>query len=832
MSGIRQRFFCGALLSLLSLGAVSAAAAGYAGRPIVDVLEELRGTGLDFIYSSELLPRSLTVAAEPESTNRLLIAREILAARGLSLAVVRPGLFAVTVRAAAPERLVRGRIIAAADARAIPNASVRLDPIGAVDWADEQGRFRLGPVPDGSYTLRVEADGFQPAETARFTVAEGAADAEIRLAPSMSELSEIVVATSRYGIERFDGSGAMRIEGEALAAQPVPGEDVMRALARLPGMAQGGLTAQANIRGGEAGELLTLLDGFPVREVFHLSSYHDVFGLLDPTLIGDAEVYTGGFPVRYGNRMAGVFDLTTLDPRSEPHTALGLSVFNAMARNGSELDARDLDWLAMGRIGTLKPFIRTFAADAGSPSYGDVYARLGWGEPSRLRVTTNVLWSRDDLEISREPQGERAQFESENRYFWLRGDRIWPSGVEASLHLGHSSIDGFRVGTIDNPGVASGSATDRRSSKYWDWRGRLAWQPDARNWVEGGFEWIEEDADYRYAAEATFTDAVADLFSREPAFERATTLSPSRERMAFFAAHRWQALDQLVSELGLRAQRTITAGTVEDWLFDPRLNLRWQILPSTSVRAHWGRFHQTDEVHELKVEDGLTAFPEAQRSDQTIVGIDHRHGNGLALRLEWFRKLQSDPRPHFENMLDPMSLIPEIAPDRVEVAPLAAEVRGVEVSAAFDDRDLDWWVGIVWSEATDNVAGSRVRRSWDQTWAVTAGIDWVRGNWRFGAVAGSHRGWPMTRVAGDELGARNGDHFPVRATLDLRAEYRKPLAVGNLAVTVEVSNAVNIGNVCCQQLIPEDDGAGGVTFTTRESDWLPVVPSIGVLWEF
>ena len=91
MSGIRQRYIVSAFLAInLLLYAASAAAAGYAGRPIVDVLAELRGPGLDFIYSSELLPRSLTVAVEPESSNRLLIAREILAARGLSLTVVRP----------------------------------------------------------------------------------------------------------------------------------------------------------------------------------------------------------------------------------------------------------------------------------------------------------------------------------------------------------------------------------------------------------------------------------------------------------------------------------------------------------------------------------------------------------------------------------------------------------------------------------------------------------------------------------------------------------------------------------------------------------------------
>jgi len=115
---------------------------------------------------------------------------------------------------------------------------------------------------------------------------------------------------------------------------------------------------------------------------------------------------------------------------------------------------------------------------------------------------------------------------------------------------------------------------------------------------------------------------------------------------------------------------------------------------------------------------------------------------------------------------------------------------------------------------------------------VTGGVDWNLGNWRLGAAAGSHRGWPTTRVEGDVLGRRNGDRFDVRATLDLRAEYRKPLAIGSLAVTFEVSNAVNINNTCCQRLIALDDGAGGTTFTTEESDWLPVIPSVGILWEF
>jgi hypothetical protein len=835
MSGSRPRPASGALFAFLVLFAVAgtAAAAGYAGRPIVDVLAELRGPGLDFVYSSDLLPPSLTVAAEPSSANRLVIAREILAARGLSLKAVRPGLFAVTAGAGATEeRRVRGRVLDA-EGRPVTNATVRLAPIRALDWTNAQGRFSIGPVPEGSYTLTAEASGYVSAEIRDFVVAGGMAETELRLETATTELAEVVVATSRYALDRFGDSGSVQLAGDTLAAQPGPGEDAMRALGRLPGMAQGGLSAQANIRGGEASELLTLVDDFPVREVFHLPAYHDIFGMLDPELIGNAEVFTGGFPVRYGNRMAGVFDLHTVDASDEPRSALGLSVFNAMARNGGELERYGLDWLALARVGTLKPFVEAFTKEAGNPSYGDVYARIGWGDASRLRITANFLWSRDELAIERDAEGEEADLESRSRYIWVRGDHDFGNGLEASVLLGHSSIDGLREGTIDNPGVSTGSVDDWRSSDYWDGRGRVAWQVSPHHWLEGGFEWIEEDATYRYAAEAAFTDAVAALFSRDTTLERETVLEPRRQRTALYADYRWQVLEPLVTEVGLRAQRTITDGlNAEDWLFDPRVNFRWQLDPATSLRAHWGRFHQTDEVHELKVEDGLTRFPEAQRSDQAIVGIDHRLNNGLALRLEWFRKLQSDPRPRFENLLDPMSLVPEIAPDRVEVAPLAAEVRGAEISAVSEGHDLNWWLGLAWSEAWDSLGGRRELRSWDQTWAVTAGVDWSYGNWRFGAIAGSHRGWPTTRVEDDTLGDRNADRFPVRATLDLRAEYKRPLSIGSLAVTFEITNAVNVGNTCCQRLIPLDDGAGGTTFVTKESDWLPVVPSIGVLWEF
>src|SRR5688572_7672539 len=62
-----------------------AALAQLQGRSVGDVLKDLRAQGLIFIYNDQIVPASLRVEAEPNATRGLELAREILAAHGLSL---------------------------------------------------------------------------------------------------------------------------------------------------------------------------------------------------------------------------------------------------------------------------------------------------------------------------------------------------------------------------------------------------------------------------------------------------------------------------------------------------------------------------------------------------------------------------------------------------------------------------------------------------------------------------------------------------------------------------------------------------------------------------
>jgi hypothetical protein len=124
-----------------TLPAGQAAAAHYAGRRVVDVLEELRAAGLNLIYSTELVRPALKVREEPRAERDRQVLDEVLAPHGL---VVRPGPGGTLVVVKAPR---------AAPARAPGGDALRL---GFSDSADVAGA--LEARREGPGVMRVRPD--------------------------------------------------------------------------------------------------------------------------------------------------------------------------------------------------------------------------------------------------------------------------------------------------------------------------------------------------------------------------------------------------------------------------------------------------------------------------------------------------------------------------------------------------------------------------------------------------------------------------------------------------------------------------------------------------
>src|SRR5262249_10925360 len=92
----------------------------------------------------------------------------------------------------------------------------------------------------------------------------------------------------------------------------------------------------------------------------------------------------------------------------------------------------------------------------------------------------------------------------------------------------------------------------------------------------------------------------------------------------------------------------------------PRLSLQYHLDPDTVLRASVGRLSQTQRPDELQVEDGDNVFHRAEFAMQSVLSVERRLTHRIQLHVEAFDKEISHPRPRFENLLDPIALLPEI----------------------------------------------------------------------------------------------------------------------------------------------------------------------------
>ncbi|MGD1892285.1 MAG: carboxypeptidase-like regulatory domain-containing protein [Cyclobacteriaceae bacterium] len=164
-------------------------------------------------------------------------------------------------------------------------------PVGDHDWEVKSVGYetetrKLRVISDGSFSV----DLFE--ETARLeeiTITEQAAD---------NNVSGAQMSANRMDIQRVQKMPAFL--GEV---------DIINAIEMLPGVSVAGEGAAGfNVRGGDVGQNLILLDGIPIYNPSHLFGFFSAF---NADLIRDATLYKGGIPARYGGRIASVLDITT-----------------------------------------------------------------------------------------------------------------------------------------------------------------------------------------------------------------------------------------------------------------------------------------------------------------------------------------------------------------------------------------------------------------------------------------------------------------------------------------------------------------------------------------
>jgi outer membrane receptor protein involved in Fe transport len=745
------------------------AAPPYAGRPLSEVLRELADLGLRIVYSDEIVPPRLKVASEPVAHSGRPLLDELLAPHGLASREVGPGVFAV--------------------------------------------------VSAGPPAVDQKSAAAQPG--------------------SAAPLEQIIVASSRYTLRESSPTVVTFLTQAEVEAIPRLAEDSLKIVQRLPGAATNGVQGLAHMRGGEENETLVVFDGLPLYEPFHLRLVQSPMSVLDPRIVDGLDVHVGGFSAEFGDRMSTVVEAKSIRPEADHLYELGISLFHTNALAAHSFAGGRGDWLVAARRSNLDEVADLAGLDDTDPNYADGFARLEYRFDDGTRVALHTLAAVDNIQVTDSDDIESARADYHNTYFWGTVEHAWSPQFGGQLLLSYTDVTADRRGEVDDPGKRVGETDDERS--YHVVGLRADFSLETRGWLHRfGAELRSLSANYDYASDVTFAAGYPYPESPEITRTRDITTSPEGEHIAAYFTSRVQVMPRLTAEMGLRWDEQTYVKNAEEQ-FGPRLNVLYELDDDTRLRASWGRYQQASGIDELQVEDGVTEYPRAQRADHLILGLERNLPSAWQLRVEAYSKDYAELRSRYENLFDPLSLVPELRGDRVEIAPDSARAHGIELLLARRSTDAwNGWLSYTWSEVEDEIDGSDVPRSWDQTHAISAGVTWAKGPWDASAAITYHTGWPTTKVRlvtpdgsspAVEIGERNGDRLEAFASLDFRVSRTFPLRLGELDVYAEVTNALNRENPCCVDYSVTQDGPP-YQLIRDPQHWLPIVPSIGVLWQF
>lgn len=823
-----------------------------AGDALAEALVELQRQGFPIVFTTGLVRPEMQVTDgdvidtdDPLTAVNALLHPHGLAVRpgpGGRLTVVRLGASVVAGGS------IRGRVLSRNDSRPIAGAVVTLSGIAQHQTSDGDGRFVFDGLAGGEYRLRFRRAGFVVSESEPVRVPPGGSiDVDTLLDPAPISAERLVVTPSHIALLREEPDRPLTLTRDDIETLPHLGGDLFRALSLLPGVSANDATAEFNLRGARRNASLVMLDGQELYSPYHLADFDNALSIVAPDAIGSIDLMTGAFAARYGDRMAGVLNIVTRQPRERRSTTVGLSVVDAhLGSTGLLPDGRG-SWLAQARRGSIE-FVGRLLGD-GSPSFWDLFGKLDQQLTPGNALRGNVLVTDDRLRIREvvEDSDKDIATDYATAYLWLTHLGIVNPNLFVESAVSESGVRRDRRG-IELEEEVEFSISDKRELEVIALRQDWTWQAGPDHALTLGAEGRWFDTEYDYFGVHEFDNPLADVRDRQQ--ESTVFVDEFSERHAgLYLSDRIQATDSLTVDLGVRFDRHTQTS---ESLWSPRIALARAVGKHGVLRAAWGHFHQSQRPYELLVEDGDTTFYPVERAGQWVLGYERIFGPRSdsavsldGLRLEVYERRIDNPLPRFENLFEVLNTFPEVEPDRVRVEADAARARGAEIflRGGLGQR-TDWWLSWAVSSTDDRIDGRHVPRPFDQTHAVNLDLNRRFGDaWRVNLAWRYHTGWPTTPITvvehvdedGEtvfvpELGERSSERFANYHRLDLRLSrhWAGSRRVG-VEVYVDVQNLYDRRNLAGFD-VEIDDEEG--TIDREREEWAGILPSVGVSVEF
>ncbi|HJL20192.1 MAG TPA: TonB-dependent receptor [Sandaracinaceae bacterium LLY-WYZ-13_1] len=696
-------------------------------------------------------------------------------------------------------------------------------------------RYRITPpAPPPEEAEDAEGEGPAEGEDVEGELPEGPAadDLEgIDLSQFDTEVSELGIAAE---VEPPEPSAAERITLQAEELTTVPGTfgEPLRVVATLPGVVRSpfGLGFFL-VRGAAFQNTGFFVDGFPVPLLYHLGAGPAV---ISSRFVERLNFYPGGYPARYGRFSAGVIALETAPPPTDSiRGELSVDLFRASALVSVPFeDGRGAVAAAFRR--SYYELLLPLVQEGIHLEYTDYQIRADYRPTSRLSLSLFVFGSDDVLDQTGSFGGGVASEGVQNRLGYdfqrvIAKIKIrLPENVRLTL-AGMLGRDGNSF-TNARPGTAGLDFALQNTYAAVRLDTEIPWSEALQTNLGFDINAIIFDVEAN-----AFTPAGLGMYPQpvfSPSGSAAVDRSIPRALGAFY-------LEQIIrlETLEISAQGRfdyMRYGDVSEIIPDPRLVVRWQVVPELLIKAATGLFSQPPSAFQVVREAGNPGLP-PQRAWQSSVGAEVMFPEQVEVRSTFFYSQMWDIARQTNRTVS----TPDGPQRQFFVADREGRAYGLELMIRRRiEEGFYGWLSYTLSRSerrTDN--GRWAPFTYDQTHVLNLAASYEIDGWRFGARFQLATGRPrssvipygpdVTSVFDADDGDRNarfrsiGERFATFHRLDLRIDREFEIGPIEGSVYLDVQNVYNAAN------------NEGTLYDYRYAETanlpgLPILPTIGV----
>ncbi|HKK20809.1 MAG TPA: TonB-dependent receptor [candidate division Zixibacteria bacterium] len=762
---------------------------------------------------------------------------------------LKPGIVNATVNGAS----ISGRVIDEDGGAALPATSVAVVGAAGGTISDSAGTFELANILPGRRYLKFSHVGFDSLIVGPIQLtADTDTNIVVTLKPHPVSVRDITVSPGTFAIMGDAPISSQTLTREDIQTIPHFGEDIYRAVKRIPGISSNDFSANFSIRGSEYSQVLALFDGLQLYEPFHL---RDVDGgalsIIDIDLIQGVKLGTGGFSALYGDRLGGVFSITPRAPSATLHrVAAGVSFTDARVSAEGPVAGGRGAWIVSARRGYVDLALKLMDQDTTvSPVYYDTYASLRYHLSGRHLLSASFLYADDRLRYSDESQ-DTANTRYSNGNFWIKLRSEFSRRLVATTILRTGSLTHHRDGTayFTGSGAVRYDVQDYRHFNFQQVKEDAEFDLSRQILLQAGFDFKYVSADYDYHSR------FYQYFGGYHSFRRSLSPNEAGQQFGTYLSSRISPASYLTLELGMRYDSRSYTG---DRYLSPRSSLALRLDESTSLRIAWGRYVQSQEIYTLDVPDDDSTFYHADIAEHRVIGLEHEFGDRVHLRIEGYERRLGHLRPRYRNLSIPLSDFLETQIDRARLLISKETARGVEIYAkSVGSHRLSWWVSYAYAKITDHIdqytyndrlvrLNKDVPGPYDQRHTIYADVGYKLGTtWRLSASWQFHSGTPYTEftVVADTSSTGNitsysnleepySSRYSAYHRLDVRISHSIQSNFGTFSLFLETINLYNRRNIRAYDYWYECDGTNCTLFQTPYY-WFNLLPSFGIAWEW